>query len=473
MKRTLIVYLILTSIAVNLHAQRYIVKELRSISNPLEWELAPVLYDSGLVYMSNRKIPSTKQYVSDFGTPLTNIYFAAFDENDKFGKPKKFSERLSTNADDGPVTFAQNGQMLCICIQNGHAGQNLPKNGMSGLYFSYKNDDQWGALEPFEHNDATINFSTPFLSADGKTLYFAADSMEDSFGGWDIYVSRLEGRRWTTPENLGGNINTAEWDFFPFLHPSGRLFFSSRGHSARGGSFDLFSSSYYKGEWSKPVPVPTLNTNSDEIAMIINEDFSEGYFTRKAGNDFNILKFEYPNYEAFTQPRAIQRNRFCFRLRENSLDTIDYSIFSYEWVINDTLSVEGHDVKFCFPGPGDYYISFNVTNKLTDSVMYDVANLYLNLELMEQPVITAPDTVVVNQPIYFSAEDTNWNRWDIEGYYWDFGNGVHEKGKNVTYQYTLPGEYTVILGLKENIRNRRFDPEKTSVYKAIVVLGEE
>jgi hypothetical protein len=403
------------------------------------------------------------------GIPLTNIYYVPFDEDNKIGKAEKLSEVLTTNGDDGPVAFAQNDEMMCIVIQNGHAGQYLPENGIGGLYFAYKSNDIWGDLTPFEHNNQDVNLTTPFLTEDGRTLYFAAEGMPDSFGGWDIYVSHMEGQGWSAPENLGDKINTDEWDFFPFLHPSGRLYFSSRGHGARGGSLDIFSANYFNEAWSDPVSVPTLNTYNDEVALVMNDDFSEGYFSRKDGNSLDIWKFEYPNYEDFINPRPIQRNRFCFRLRENSLDTIDYTMFAYEWVINDTLIVPGHDIKFCFPGPGDYQLSFNVTNKVTDTIMYDVASLDLKLELMEQPVIIAPDTVIIGENISFSAKQTHWNRWDIEGFYWDFGNGVQEKGEKVNYQYPLPGEYTIVLGIKERVRNRRFEPEKTAVYKDIVV----
>jgi hypothetical protein len=467
-KTNLIVIFLLTSF-LGVNAQRYNTKVL-SVSNDRDNELAPVIYDNGLVFMSNRVVPSIKKFVNENGDPLTNLYYVPIDENGKFGRIKERPELPSTDGDDGPLAFAQAGQMMCICLQNGFAGQNQIKNGNSGLYFSYMDDGRWTRLEAFEWNDIEENFSTPFLTEDGNTLYFAADGMDDSFGGWDIYVSRKVSRGWTKPENLGSMINTSEWELFPYLHPSGRLYFSSRGHNSRGGSFDLFYTNYYNGIWGQPIPVPSLNSFNDDMSLIISEDLSEGYITRKAGNDFDILRFEYPNYETFDNPRPIQKNRFCFRLRENSLDTIDYNIFSYEWVINwdnRDSSVAGHDIKFCFPGPGEYNVSFNVTNKLADTVMYGVASLFLDLQLQEQVVITAPDSVKVNEVVNFDASETNWKRWKISGYYWDFGNGVQDKGEKVSYAYPLPNEYTVVLGIKEG---RRSDPEKFAVFKKIVVL---
>lgn len=449
-------------------AQRYRTSYLRSISHSTEWEFGPVIYGDGLVFMSNKIIPSTGGSVDENGNHLPNIYYVPFESGNELGKPELFSDLLYTKASDGPITFAQNDEMLCVCLQDGYVqGQYMPKNGNKALYFAYKSNDKWANLTLFEHTDQNVNYNTPFLTPDGRTLYFAAEGIDGGYGGSDIYVSRFEARGWTTPENLGPVINSPEGENSPFLHPEGKLYFSSNGHGARGGSFDLFSSNFFNGVWSAPVSVPSLNSYDDEFGMVISDDYSKGYFARKRGTDYDILRFEYPNYENFSNPRPIQKNRFCFRLRENSLDTINYDIFSYEWVINDTMKVPGHDIKFCFPGPGDYNLSFNVTNKVTDTVMYDVASLFLNLTLMEQPVITAPDTVFVGQVINFSSRETVWDDWAIDGYYWDFGNGVQEKGENVNYQYPLPGEYTVVLGLKEKVRR---NPEKVAVYKDIVVL---
>lgn len=474
MKKLLYISVLFFTISLQGFGQRYRTTVVKSICNSNDWELCPVLYQNGLVFLSNRTVPSTKKYINDDqGIPLNHIYYAEFDADGDPVKARKFSNQIETTADDGPIAFAQDDRMLVVCLQNGYAGQSLPKNGFSGLYFSYNDGTSWSAPEPYEFNDPAYNFSSPFLTSDGLTLYFSANNMDDSYGGWDLYVSEYDGRRWSEPRNLGANINTPEWEVFPYIHSGERLYFSSRGHGARGGSFDLFFSTKYDEEWTEAVPVPSLNTYDDELSIIISDDYSNGYIARKTGDDFDIYRFQYPNYETFTNPRPIQRQSFCFRLRENSLDTIDYSIFSYDWVINDTLTIPGHDIKLCFPGPGDYHIAFNVTNKLIDTVMYDVATYNLNLQLIEQPVINAPDTVQVGQTIIFSAKDSYWNRWDIEGYYWDFGTGVQDKGQEVRYQYMHPGNYTVILGIKEKVRNRRFEPEKAAVYKDIVVLPSQ
>ena len=474
LKRTLNILIIMLLAMPVAEAQKFYRISRLPFSTGSYWESAPVPYENGLVYNSNRTPSAFIEYTNQDNQAFTNIFVVRQDEDGDWGSPDFFSEKFQTNFDDGPVTFAQDGQLMCFyqayVAELGMNGRRTNPNG--GLYFSRRVDDDWSDPEPFEHNDYDYSYYTPHLTEDGQTLYFSAN-LDDALGEFDIYVSRYENGQWTTPENLGDNVNTEERDWFPYYHPNGRLYFSSDGHDLFGG-FDIFYANEVDGVFTEAIKLqPPLNSGADDLALIMSDDFSEGYFaSNRIGGTPDIYAFS-SSFPTFDFSRPVQRNRFCFRLRENSLDTIDYAVFDYEWVINDTLSIPGHDIKYCFPGPGEYDISFNVTNKLTDTVMYDVASLFLQLQLVQQPVISAPDTVRVNEQVYFSAEETYLPGFDVEGYYWDFGDGMKGSGRTTTNMYTSPGEFRVVLGVLERVRNRRYQPERKAVHKDIVVLPEE
>ncbi|MEX0983345.1 MAG: PKD domain-containing protein [Bacteroidales bacterium] len=475
MRRLFPILFILMSVFQAATAQRYYRVSRLPFSTGPYWESAPVPYRDSIVYISNRPSSSFVRYTNEDNQPFTNIFLVEKKGEDSWSSPDFLSETFQTNFDDGPVTFAQDYQLICFyqayVAELGESGRRSNPNG--GLYFSRRVSGGWTDPEPFEHNDYNYSYYTPWLTEDGTALYFSAN-LDDSRGDYDIYVSRLVNNSWTIPENLGDQVNTTEREWFPFLHEeSGRFYFSSNGHDSFGG-FDLFYCNDINGVLSSAIKLPPpINSGADDFALFMYGDFSEGYFSSdRIGGTPDIYRF-FSNFPKFEFPRPIQRNRFCFRLRENSLDTIDYTLFDYEWVINDTLDIPGHDIKYCFPGPGDYHLSFNVTNKLTDSVMYDVASLSLQLQLTEQPVITAPDTVAVNQEIYFSSEETYLPEFDIDAYYWDFGDGMKATGKTTTHVFSYPGDFTVVLGVEERVRNRRFEPERIAVFRKIVVLPEE
>lgn len=81
------------------------------------------------------------------------------------------------------------------------------------IYISFLNEftNEWS--EPVNLGD-DINSKylelSPYLSRDGKTLYFASDR-EGGFGSDDLYISRRldeSWKKWSKPENLGSSINT-------------------------------------------------------------------------------------------------------------------------------------------------------------------------------------------------------------------------------------------------------------------------
>lgn len=87
------------------------------------------------------------------------------------------------------------------------------------LYVSFKQKDgSWSKplnLGP-EINSDEFTETTPFLAADGVTLYFSSDR-KGGQGSNDIYYSKRidkSWKRWSRPVNLGANINTDGYDAY-------------------------------------------------------------------------------------------------------------------------------------------------------------------------------------------------------------------------------------------------------------------
>ena len=119
------------------------------------------------------------------------------------------------------------------------------------------------------------------ISPDGKTLYFTSNRTE-GFGGMDIYSSNLtELGTWSEPVNLGNIINTPLNEETPFISGDGKtLYFSSQGHSTIGG-YDVFTSEIQaKNTWSEPEPLPyPVNSTDDELFFFPDSQKKGGYIT--------------------------------------------------------------------------------------------------------------------------------------------------------------------------------------------------
>ncbi len=87
---------------------------------------------------------------------------------------------------------------------------------------------------------STWNQTHVSFSPDQSTVFFTSDR-PGGYGGLDIYMSkRLDHQRWGRARNLGPNINTPQDEETPFMHANGHtLYFASEGHNGMG-RFDIF-----------------------------------------------------------------------------------------------------------------------------------------------------------------------------------------------------------------------------------------
>lgn len=90
----------------------------------------------------------------------------------------------------------------------------------------------------------------------------------NAWGNMDIYVCTKRDGKWSPPFNLGEVINTPYCENTPFISPDGKtLYFSSNGHTGMGG-LDIFKSTRLDStwlNWSEPVNMgKVINTSGDD-----------------------------------------------------------------------------------------------------------------------------------------------------------------------------------------------------------------
>ena len=168
-----------------------------------------------------------------------------------------------------------------------------PKREEVDLYVSVKDkNNNWsGPINLGSTINTNGDETSPFLSADGKTLYFASNG-RPGYGYQDIFLAKRKGdswTEWTTPLNLGPNINTAGFDAYYTVPAAGDYaYFVS--YDKGYGKADIFRIKLH--EDIKPNPVTLVKgsvLNSKDktplAAAIHFEDLSTGAEVGEARSD--------------------------------------------------------------------------------------------------------------------------------------------------------------------------------------------
>jgi hypothetical protein len=453
----------------SLIAQSYYKTKPHPVSTRSNDEECPVVINNQLIYMSNRANTSIRK---DFDAQRRNffhIYYSLLDTiSNSWSNPQPYNTELKTNLSDGPLTINSTGSFIAFCSSYTAAPAGRSRNSpFVGIFFADKSGETWTNFREFEHNSNDSQTIHPYMNKEGNIMYFSSNRA-GGLGGLDLYVTRLENGSWTAPQNLGAPVNSNLNEIYPFIHPRGRLYFSSDGHDNNVGGYDIFYSYSYDGTWIDPVKLPgPFNGANKDFSYFVDETYEKGFFTSNRRGTVDIYTFEsvIPTFE-ISKPQ--QKDNFCFILYEEKASELDTNLFAYEWSLGDGEKVRALEARHCYKNPGKYIVNLNVIDKLTKDILFAQATYELNIERIEQAYIMCPDTVAVNQDIQFNGQSSYFKTIKPGEYYWDFGDGVKGIGASVRHAFKIPGNYTVKLGVVEDTQNKK-NPGKFSSYKAVIV----
>lgn len=280
-----------------------------------------------------------------------------------WGKPLPVNLVWQNDLDMGSLNLSTDGQSMYFTGCYWPMGQ-----GGCDLYVSHSLGDEW--IEP-ENLGSYINTSRwesqPIISSDNKKLYFASKRVGGK-GGSDIWMSiKLTDGSWSPPINLGDSINTPKDEMSPFLHADGStLFFASTGHPGLGG-YDIFISRQNElNIWSKAknIGYPT-NSQSNDINIFMSIDGVNSWITSdRAGGEGNMDIYTFKNYnEILPQKTMYVEGTVVDKKTGKPLNAeIQITNLNTSQIINTTFSdsVDGKFLLVVYPGI-DY--AFNISKK--------------------------------------------------------------------------------------------------------------
>jgi hypothetical protein len=133
------------------------------------------------------------------------------------------------------------------------------------IFISHRRAARWSDPRPIDFTDARYSDSDPWLTADGRTLYFVSNRptpTEPNKKDPDIWRSHRAAAGWSPPEHLA-DVNSAGPELGPELH-HGVLTFSSV-RPGGGGGLDIYAARVSGARFEAPRPLagPFNSSQSD------------------------------------------------------------------------------------------------------------------------------------------------------------------------------------------------------------------
>lgn len=291
-------------------------------------DIAPIEspnYDSKVYFSSVRALKVEDQF-DDSGALINSIHKM---DCDMYGTEiingawasSEPANRLLNTSDHEILQDFMNGGMTLIYTQ----GKSLNQSSFMVDTFGVNRASsvRWTS-SPFAADESIQGMH---VFADSIVLF--SSNRAGGYGGFDLYISKKNSVGWSKALNLGEKINTAYDEVTPFLTKNGRtLFFSSNGLRSMGG-FDVFSATFDEKriDWRVPINMGVpINSPGEDLFFRLSANGFRGYLSsnREGGMGAHDIYTAY-----FNSPQQAQLARSIPRL---FTDVRDFQLFNQSMI---------------------------------------------------------------------------------------------------------------------------------------------
>jgi Tol biopolymer transport system component len=396
-------------------------EQIRICQRARKLQTLPVDYDrSNLGDVINSRFADINPVVSGNGQRIVYVskmqfYDATFFSEKVDGKwqpPRNIIPELGVDGDVYPTCLSWSGNTMIIYRNDNFTGN---------LYMSQYMDGKWTEMEELDGINTKYWESHGSLTKDGNTLYFTSNR-KGGYGGLDIYRSeRLEDCSWGEPVNLGPVINSRYNEETPFITENGKkLYYSSYGHYNMGGYDIFYSQMNEEGEWGTPINLGyPINTPDDDLFFLPVNNGDNAFLAKYLEDGYGRHDIYYLDIYSENNPRLYMITGVIGTEGRNILEQDSVVIYLVDRDSRDTVFSSKPDLEkytFTLRAPeGDYDLLFRSPsfNDLVQRIRIDgnteKEGLKIEEPLQLEPVPYTPlvlrgrDSRIVIEDSVFSA----------------------------------------------------------------------
>ena len=351
--------------------------------------------------------------------PYLDLYEATISKDGLLENIKPFSDKINTKTHESDATFSADGKTMYFSRTNSKRVKiGEEKVATVKIFKAEFINNEWANVVEMPFSNDLYSTEHPFLTKDGKKLYFASD-MPGTLGSMDIYyVDVNSDGTYGLPKNLGDVINTTHREQFPFLTEDATLYFASDGHEGMGG-LDIFMSKMYNYVFVKPLNLgQTINSNLDDFGYVLNEKDNKGYLSSNRKGSDNLYSFIRKENER----RILVEGDVKDKTTKDLLPGTTVSLYDEDNKLVGQMVVGSKAEYFFNTRPNkkyrveairDFYIPSNV-----EFTTNDAGKARFTIELEVESYDDAEDIVVTKNDGYVYIELENiyfdLNKWNIK-----------------------------------------------------------
>jgi len=248
--------------------------------------------------------PNTKEHFYD-------IYSTSLKADSSWSEPQMLNVGLRHHATVvGSDAF---GEKLIVLDNDGWTSE---------LKLTQKWERGWTVAEPFLL-DKKIPSQGEIAFFPRKDRLIASVKSRRGEGGYDLYESSLgENGHWSKLKSLGNRVNTWGDELTPFVAADGQtVFFASNGLESMGG-FDIYRTTRdAAGGWTEPEHLGSpINSVDDDLAFAIGAKGQVGYFATRR----DVTRGDLDVYEAHMNGgRALEERVVILSMNAEGIDNVD------------------------------------------------------------------------------------------------------------------------------------------------------
>ncbi|MEC7694011.1 MAG: hypothetical protein VX446_06450, partial [Bacteroidota bacterium] len=194
-----------------------------------------------------------------------------------------------TIPNEGEIVFFPNKDRLIASVKmrRGEGGYDLYESSLD-------ENGRWSKLKSLGKRVNTWGDEvTPFVAADGVTVFFASNGLQ-SMGGFDVYrTTRNAAGGWTEPEHLGAPINSVDDDMAFVIGAKGQVGYLASRRNVERGDLQLFEVSM-NGAPSLETQVVILTLDAENLD---NDEQPEALIVKDAKSGDVVQRVKRENTE--------------------------------------------------------------------------------------------------------------------------------------------------------------------------------